>query len=973
MRVNKPEVIFIYILFIVFVIVVSPIETKAQSYATWYKNAQERIDTLRKGNFGIQIIDKNGQPFTGQVSVRMAKHEYPFGIAFDLYEGTGGMGNSYSTSNTVQSIADQEIYQTERWSNYLAYAIPVENGKEYKVTLKFAEIFFSTGGSRIFDVNVEGQLFLNNYDVFSEAGGRNIAEDTIIFVTATKNYISIELTALLDNVSIKGIEIDEVGGDNIVRINCGGAALTTQDGNQYVSEEGYFDPDVSTVATKEQWMKAAMYKYFNYGVTGNSFKWSGIQPQHTAPNYTNFENAVRWTQKVGWDLRAHTLLWGGNDAHSMPDWVRNLPTPQAITDTCKMRVTREMTRYKGIIKEYDVINEPLTGHADHLRNTVGDSILWNCFKWAHSADPDAEIFVNDYNVEYNWGQAVEYRDLILKIKEMGGPVTGVGMQAHFWDCCRPNVDELVKNVNIVAEAGLPIRFTEYDYGGNLTQKQQVEDFIKVLTVAFSHPSITGMICWGLSDDGAWRENSGFFDANHKPKIAADSLLYYTKTKWATNFDSVMTNGNTIEFNAYYGDYDIEVAFGDTVKVFTIPCLKENTDSVFTLNELDAELKGPEFISTRILSDTSFTIVFDKPILEGSVRKGDYKFFSNNPLRIQDIKADQEDTNAIVVYLEEKITPDDYLSIHYFPGSLSSKDGGKSASFGPENVVNLTTGLLSASVINNGINIEGVFNKKVINLIDNKSYFTIKDNGQEIEITSLEYANDDSIKALFTLVTAMTSSSRPTIDYTDGTLQSDNNFKCQYTENLNITNKWPKLVSAEVNTTGNRVIAIFDTELKYVPDNIDAFTIMVDDQPVVISGVSVTGRDSSKVTFRFSDVISSGQKVILSYEPGTVIGLNGNQMMAISNKKVSNKSVGIDDITAGLFTIYPIPAIDNITINSKSAPYQVNLMNSLGIELYSGYSETELFELDVRKYNRGIYFIKVTDTNNKVGVLKIALK
>jgi len=98
-------------------------------------------------------------------------------------------------------------------------------------------------------------------------------------------------------------------------------------------------------------------------------------------------------QKVGWDLRAHNLLWGGNDDHSMPAWVRNLTTPQAITDTCKMRITREMTRYKGIIKEYDVINEPLTGHADHLRNTVGDSILWNCFKWAHSADPDAEIFV----------------------------------------------------------------------------------------------------------------------------------------------------------------------------------------------------------------------------------------------------------------------------------------------------------------------------------------------------------------------------------------------------------------------------------------------------------------------------------------------------------------------------------------------------------------------------------------------------
>jgi GH35 family endo-1,4-beta-xylanase len=659
----------------------------AQSYATWYKNAQARIDTLRKGNFGIKIIDKNGQPYSGQVAVRMAKHEFPFGIAFDFYEGSVSMGNSYSTSSTVQAKADQEIYQTERWNNYLAYAIPVESGKEYKLTLKFAEIFFGSSGSRLFDVRVEGQLFLKNYDVFAEAGGKNKAKDTSIVITPTDDFINIELTALKDNASIKGIEIDEVGGENVVRINCGGAALTTKSGNKYVAEGGYFDPDANSVASDEQWMKAAMFKYFNYGVSGNSFKWSGIQPQHTAPNYSNFDNAVRWTRKAGWDLRAHTLLWGGNDAHSMPDWVRQLPTPKAITDTCKMRVTREMTHYKGIIKEYDVINEPLTGHADWLRKTVGDSILWNCFKWAHAADPEAKLFINDYNVEYNWGQAVEYRNLILKIKEMGGPVSGVGIQAHFWDCCRPNVDELVKNLNIIAEAGLPIRLTEYDWGTNLTEKQQVDDFIKVATIAFSHPSVNGMISWGLSDKGAWRENTGYFDAKHRPKLAADTLLYYTKTKWATNFDSEINNEDPLNFNAYYGDYTIEVAFGDTVKVFTIPCLKENADSVFTLYESNAKLKGTQLVSAELNGKNAVKLVFDKPLQSNSIKRGDFKFFSNYKIGINDIQVDAENPNALLLSLSTSVTAGDYISVSYFPGNLAATDGSKVVAFGPEGIAN----------------------------------------------------------------------------------------------------------------------------------------------------------------------------------------------------------------------------------------------------------------------------------------------
>ena len=696
---SKVEKLNLVSLFLIAVSIFSVSHSKAQSYYTWYKNAQQRIDTLRKGDFGIQIFDKDGQPFTGNVSVRMKKHEFPFGIAFDFFEGSASMGNSYSTGSAVQAEADSEIYQVERWNKNLGYSIPVENGKEYKLTLKFAEIYANEANFRLFDVFVEGQLFLDNYDMFKEAGGQNIAVDTSIIILINDGSINIELNASKDNAAIKGIVIEEVGGEVIYRINCGGPAITTTDGNSYIAETGFFDPEANTVASKEQWMQAAMYKYYNYGVSGNSFKWSGIQPNHTTPNYSNFDNAVRWTQKVGWELKAHTLLWGGNDAHSMPDWVRNLPTAQDIMDTCQMRVVREMTRYKGIIKEYDVMNEPLTGHADWLRNTVGDSVIWNSFKWARSADPDAELFVNDYNVEYNWGQATEYRDLIMKIKENGGPVTGVGMQAHFWECCRPNVDELVKNINIVAEAGLPIRLTEYDYGGNLTQAQQAADFIMVLTIAFSHPSVSGMISWGLSDDGAWRENTGFFDADHKPKLAADTLLYYTQKLWATNFDSVLNADNVMDFNAYYGDYEVEVEFDDTVKVFTVPCLKENADSVFILNELDAKLKGPQLVSKELVSDDLVRLIFDKPMDENSLVRSNFKFFSTTQVGLNSVEIDPGNSSAVLLSLSKDVTKGDYISVSYFPGNMLAADGSKAGAFGPDAIANPDNSV-GISMVNN---------------------------------------------------------------------------------------------------------------------------------------------------------------------------------------------------------------------------------------------------------------------------------
>lgn len=685
MKARKPVMLFSVFLFIFGTFIYTPIISFSQSYQSWYNKAQERIDTLRKNDYGFRIIDKNGQAYSGSVKISLEKHEFPFGAAFDFYEGEASMGNTYSTQENVQADVDAEIYKTERWSDYLAYAIPVESGKEYKLTLKFAEVYHGGNNARVFDVLVEGQMFLDDFDTHYLAGGKNIAIDTSLTLVATTSILRIELDASIDNVAIKGIVIDELNSDNILRINCGGMALITADGNEYVSEHGFFDPEVKTVASSEQWMKAAMYKYFNAGVSGNSFKWSGIQNRYTTPDYTNFDNAVKWTQKVGWDLRAHTLLWGGNDDHSMPGWVRSLPTPEAITDTCKMRVIREVSKYKGVIKEYDVMNEPLTGHADWLRNTVGDSIIWNSFKWARSADPDAQLYVNDYNVEYNWGQAEEYRDLVLKMKKMGAPVTGVGMQAHFWDCCRPGIDELVRNINIVAEAGLPIKLTEYDYGGNLSQEEQAADYIKVLTIAFSHPSIVGIMHWGISDAGAWRENTGFFDSNFKPKLAADTLLYFTKTKWTTKLDSVFNTTDPMVFNAYHGHYNVEVEMDGITKVFNVPFLKNNADSIFILNESDAYVKGPQLLKAELDGTYTIRLFFDKTIDGNTLKRSDFKFYSNMNIGVVSAQLDAGNDKAVLLTLSGSVKDGEYISVSYFPGNLAASDGSKAAPFGPETV------------------------------------------------------------------------------------------------------------------------------------------------------------------------------------------------------------------------------------------------------------------------------------------------
>jgi GH35 family endo-1,4-beta-xylanase len=947
-------------------LLLSSLLINAQSAEEWYASAQQRIDTLRKGTFGLIISDRNGQPYSGDISVRLQKHEYPFGIAFDLYEGAVNNGNVYTTTATVNAPEDAEIYQSERWYSFIAYALPVEKDRTYRLTLKFAEIYFNTAGSRLFDVFIEGTRVLSDFDVFASAGGKNIAIDTAVTLLASDSYINIEMVSSVDNAAVKGIILETIEGDPVTLINCGGGALVTLDGHNYVSDAGYFDQSAPRFPTEEQWMKATMQKYFNYGVSGNSFKWSGIQPQHTAPNYTAFDNAVNWTKSIGWELRAHTLLWGGynyEDDHALPRWVKDLPTPQAITDTCKMRVVREVSHYKGVVREYDVMNEPL--HATYLSSVVGDSVNWNCFKWARSADPDAELFVNDYNVEYYWGDATKYRDHILKLKSMGAPVTGAGMQAHFWEGMRPNVSELVSRVNIVAEAGLPIKFTEFD-NGVLSEEDQAEDIIKVATIAFSHPAMNGLILWALSDRGAWRDQSGIFYADHRPKLAADTLYYLTHELWSTRFDTTVTETDPFGFDAYFGDYTIEVNFNDTIKVFTIPCLQANEDSVFVLNETDAMVKGPQLNSLNLVNDSALVLVFDKPVQSESVARGDFKFFSDKPMRIQNIVRAPLDENIVIITLQDLIAPDDFLLVSYFPGSLSSTDGGKAEAFGPEPVINLTTGLISASVINDGYNIEAVFNARLRNLSENLTSFSIRDKGEEVGVNDVNYYENDSSRVIFDLSTPLSADSRPTIRYTKGTLEASEGFACQSSSDIAVNNIWPELLSAAVNADGTQIDALFGTKLQNVPDNLSAFTISADNQPVEIAGISETGADSSIVTFDLGLTVIAGQSVTLSYEPGTIQGINGNSLSEISNADVENNSVvtGIDVFEEGQLVIFPNPAHSEIQIMWETGFTALTILSADGKALMErGYEATVQSVTLSLNLDPGIYLLRIGNVNN----------
>jgi subtilisin family serine protease len=116
-------------------------------------------------------------------------------------------GNSYSTGNSISGTAAPVLYQSERWgSGTLQYQFAVQNGTRY-VTLKFAEIYFTLVGQRKFNVLINGQTVLSNFDIVASAGGSRVAFDRQFPVNVTNGQIVIQLVSVVQNPKINAIEI----------------------------------------------------------------------------------------------------------------------------------------------------------------------------------------------------------------------------------------------------------------------------------------------------------------------------------------------------------------------------------------------------------------------------------------------------------------------------------------------------------------------------------------------------------------------------------------------------------------------------------------------------------------------------------------------------------------------------------------------------------------------------------------------
>ncbi len=164
----------------------------------------------------------------------------PFVADEDYTGGATSATTNAITTTGVTNPAPQSVYQHNRYGNF-TYTIPgLTAGASYTVRLDFAETYWTTAGSRTFNVLINGTQVLTSFDIFATAGGEYKAVAESFTATASSaGAVTIQFVTVKDNAQVNGIEISPASGgggtgSGGVDISAGGPAAAP-----FVADEDY--------------------------------------------------------------------------------------------------------------------------------------------------------------------------------------------------------------------------------------------------------------------------------------------------------------------------------------------------------------------------------------------------------------------------------------------------------------------------------------------------------------------------------------------------------------------------------------------------------------------------------------------------------------------------------------------------------------------------------------------------------------
>lgn len=310
------------------------------------------------------------------------------------------------------------------------------------------------------------------------------------------------------------------------------------------------------VDRKEQDYLSTVLREYDYVVAENVFKPVSISQKEGSFNFGPSDGFLNWAEQNNKIVGAHALVWH----HAVPRWMESGNYSNEYVETwLETYIKTVVGRYKGRVKQWDVVNEPVRQIQDssgkwiayertgsYWYRKIGPSYIEKAFRWAHQADPEAKLFINEYGTEWNGAKTDLFYTLVKNLLDKGVPVHAVGFQVHQHVNVKASYEQMYTSMKRFTDLGLEVKITELDVAiplpvdGNDT-KNQVEIYYNITKACRALPKCTGITTWGFTDKYSWinqlNNAGGHSGVNHGSPLPFDDN-YHKKPAYYAIMDAL---------------------------------------------------------------------------------------------------------------------------------------------------------------------------------------------------------------------------------------------------------------------------------------------------------------------------------------------------------------------------------------------------------------------------------------------------
>jgi endo-1,4-beta-xylanase len=330
-------------------------------------------------------------------------------------------------------------------------------------------------------------------------------------------------------------------------------------------------PQVNGVNPTESQLIA---KEFSTIVAENCMKPQPIQPRENEFNWTDADKFIAFAEKNKQVATGHCLIW-----HSqIGNWFfvndsNQQVSPEVLKERMRKHIYAVVGRYKGRVKGWDVVNEAFEDNGKYRNSKfyriLGKDFIKYAFQFAHEADPNAELYYNDYNMETP-AKCDAVVQLVKELKASGCRIDAVGSQSHM-HLNTPSLEATETTIKKLNDAGVKVLITEWDisilpspYSGadistsfkystdkdpyreavpDSVQKIWNKRMLDMFGLFLKYSDVVDRVTlWGLNDGGSWLNNFPIrgrkdypllFDRNNQRKSVVDEMIkmaYSSKRK-----------------------------------------------------------------------------------------------------------------------------------------------------------------------------------------------------------------------------------------------------------------------------------------------------------------------------------------------------------------------------------------------------------------------------------------------------------